>query len=53
MKYLIPLCLLLTSCVPHSFELEQMSEDVIKLGKGVEIDIEPLPKQTIGRVLFR
>ena len=53
MKYLISLCLLLTCCVRKPFELEQISEDVIKSGKGVDIEVKPIPKQTIGKISFK
>lgn len=39
-KYLIPL-ILLTACVPHSHDLESVSEEVITKDRGVVIDIEP------------
>lgn len=52
MKYLISLCLLLTACMPKPFELEQISQDVIKSGTGVEIEVKPIPKQTVLRVAY-
>ena len=45
MKYLILSCLILVSCSKKSFELEEISEDVIKSHEGIEIDVKPLPKR--------
>lgn len=45
MIYFILISLLLSGCAQKSFELEQISADVLKNKQGVEIDVKPLPKQ--------
>jgi hypothetical protein len=43
MRYII-IFLLLSGCSNRSFEMEELGEDVIKSGKGVEIEVLPIPK---------
>jgi len=46
MKTILIAFIMLTSCTKQSFEMEQLSEDVLKgKGQGIEIDVKPIAKQ--------
>lgn len=44
MKILFLLCLLLCGCSRQSYEMEELSKDVLKSKVGVEIEVKPIAK---------
>lgn len=46
MKYII-FFLMLSGCAAKSFEMEEMTRDVLKAKSGVDIEVRPIPRQSI------
>ena len=49
--YLFSIAYLLTGCIPKADnEMEALSEFVLKKGQGVDIEVQPLPKNQVTQV---